>query len=142
MSFNEKINEEIKDVQIEVKDIANHEWGEVPGVGAEYYKKLVVKFNANDDLLHIKLAFTEDLSEKFCEEINAIWGDDRNPYYKVDLTGFWLEFPKEYDEITLNRIKEIAIKYYLIAKYDKPSYIRRGFDIYEFLGEDKNEWKN
>ena len=142
MSFNEKINEEIKDVQIEVKDIADHEWGEVPGIGAEYYKKLVVKFNANDDLLHIKLAFTEDLSEKFCEEINVILGDDRNHYYKVDLTGFWLEFPQEYDEITLNRIKEIAIKYYLIAKYDKQSYIRRGFDIYEFLGEDKNEWKN
>lgn len=139
MNFEEKIAEETKNVEIEIKNIAPHEWGEYFD-GIEDYKNLQIKFG--DDLLHITLSYTEDLADKFCEEINSIWGDDRNPFYRIDLTGFWLEFPNDWDEEfyaelyedIFDEIKEIAIKYYLLAKYDKASYRRRGFDIYEFLG--------
>lgn len=141
MNITEKIQKETENVKIEVKDIPSQEWGG-PLEGVEYYKNLYISFG--DDLLHIILSYTESLADEFCKEINAMWGDDRQPFYHIDLTGFWMEFPKdwmdegleEYDEVTLKEIKEIAIKYYLLAKYDKPSYIRRGFNIHEYLGDD------
>lgn len=132
--LNKSIN--IENVEIKIKDIAPHEWGEYFD-GIDDYKKLQIQID--DDYLHILLGFT-DLSDKFCNEVNSIWGDDRNPFYKNDFTGFWLEFPKDWgkyeeDNSTLKEIEEIAIKYYLIAKYDKPSYHRRGLDINKILEE-------
>lgn len=138
MNIKEKIKNETQNVIVEIKEIAPHEWGGDIFPNQEDYKRIVITFR-NGEMLHTAFYHAENpkLPDEFCKELNEIWGDDRQPYSVYDvLTGFKVEFPKDWDnnnpdECIINEIRDLAIKYYLIAKYDNAPYKRRGFNIYE-----------
>lgn len=134
LTITKQIEKEIKNIKIDIAiyNIEAYEWGE-PIKEYEKYNRLNITINNN--------VFSVILSEmngnyhlEYCEKLNEILGNDKETFCKFDVfTGFWMKCNDKINNEIIDNIKQLTLKYYLISKYDKKSYERRGFNIYKYL---------